>query len=96
MGELFGSRYIDHQRPEWLDTVGPEEFRQIVELARKSIPGLVVTIEEPVVVTDQAIAGRLRWTGDTVERETIELMRLDNGKVVEHWGAEQWSRKRQV
>ncbi len=37
---LFSSAYLDHQRPSWMDVTGPEEFKQIVLGARKSLPHL--------------------------------------------------------
>jgi hypothetical protein len=27
-----------------------------------------------------------------IERETIEIIRVEGGQAVEHWGAEAWSR----
>jgi predicted SnoaL-like aldol condensation-catalyzing enzyme len=28
---------------------------------------------------------------NSVDRETIDIIRLANGQMVEHWGAEEWS-----
>lgn len=92
---LFSSAYIDHQRPSWMDVTGPEEFKQIVLGARKSLPHLHVTIEEMLAERD-TVALRLHWhsthpAGKTIDRETIDMLRYVNGQVVEHWGAEAWT-----
>jgi predicted SnoaL-like aldol condensation-catalyzing enzyme len=29
----------------------------------------------------------LRRSGESVDRQTIEIVRVENGKAVEHWGA---------
>lgn len=92
---LFSSEYLDHQKPPWLDVTGPEEFRQIVLAARKSLPQLQVTIEDMLAEND-TVALRLHWrstppAGKTIDRETLDILRYVNGKVVEHWGAEAWT-----
>jgi predicted SnoaL-like aldol condensation-catalyzing enzyme len=92
---LFSSEYVDHQRPAWLDSTGPEEFKQIVLSARKSLPNLQVTIEDLIAEGDRVVA-RLHWrstlpAGKNIDRETIDILRFVNGKVVEHWGAEVWT-----
>lgn len=41
---------------------------------------------------------RIRWRfappgqADATERETVEIVRIEGGQAVEHWGAEAWSR----
>lgn len=92
---LFSSGYVDHQRPEWMEATGQDEFKQIVTLARKSLPNLHVTIET-VIAEDNTVAARLHWhstdaTGKKIDRETIDILRFVNGKAIEHWGAETWS-----
>jgi len=47
-------------------------------------------VEDIFASGDRATA-RLRWRGnrpegEVVERETIEIVRVENGKAVEHWG----------
>ncbi len=92
---LFSSEYVDHQRSAWLDGTGSEEFKQIVLGARKSLPSLHVTIEDIIAEGDTVVA-RLHWhsthpAGKNIDRETIDILRFVNGKVVEHWGAEAWT-----
>lgn len=91
---LFSAEYVDHQRPAWLDAVGGEEFRQIVLGARKSLPNLQVTVEALIAEGDTVVV-RLHWhsthpAGKIIDRETIDMLRFADGKVVEHWGAEAW------
>jgi len=94
---LFFSDYTDYQKPHYLTINGPEEFKQIVLSARKSLCNLQVTIEDVIVQGDK-IAARLHWhstdsAGKTIERETIDILRFENGKAVEHWGAEVWKKE---
>ena len=91
---VFSPQYIDHQKPEGWDVTGPEEFRQIVTNAHNSLKTLIVTIEDLFAESDK-VAARLQWhsvdlTGAEVNRETIDILRIENGKVIEHWGAEEW------
>ncbi|WP_165422872.1 ester cyclase [Ktedonosporobacter rubrisoli] len=97
VASLFSSTYIDHQRPPWLTIDGPEEFKHIVLGARKALPNLRVTIED-CIAEGNAIAARLHWYstqpgGKKIERETIDMLRFAQGKVIEHWGAETWRKE---
>jgi predicted SnoaL-like aldol condensation-catalyzing enzyme len=87
VAQVFGEGYIDYQKPEWFTVDGPEEFAQIVELARNSLPNLKVSIVGKLISEDDMIVGRLKWLSDKGERETIEMLRIDDGRFVEHWGA---------
>lgn len=96
---IFSPHYVDHQadtqRPPSVDIDGPEEFRQVVTGARMAVPNLNVTIKD-LFAEGNTVAARLQWHGDDstgkkIERETIEILRLSNGQVVEHWGAEAWN-----
>ncbi len=89
---VFADTYIDHQKPEGWDEVGPGEFKKIVALARGHLPNLTVTVADSLIEGDK-IAARLKWVGDDargmrVERETLEVLHLREGKVIEHWGAQ--------
>ena len=94
---IFSPDYVDHQKPPGMEIDGPDEFRQIVTDARGSVRTLSVTIEDLIVEMDK-VAARLRWhiidlAGKEIERETIDILRLADGRVVEHRGAEAWSRE---
>lgn len=91
---IFSPNYIDHQRPPGMEIDGSDEFKQIVMNARQAVQKLIVTIED-LISEDDKVVGRLRWhiidlAGEEIHRETIDILRFDNGQVVEHWGAEAW------
>lgn len=88
---LFAADYVDHQRPDWIKETGPEEFKAIVKLARDNMPNLSVTIEGSIIADNDMVAGRMMWLSDAQKRETIEILRISDGKFVEHWGAKSWS-----
>lgn len=88
-------RYVDHQGLRETKITGHEGFRQVVAAARNSYSDLKVTIEDSIVEGSK-IAARLRWIdkgtpdGVTFARETIDILRIENGRAVEHWGARLW------
>ena len=95
---IFSQNYIDHQndqdRPSD-SSDGPEEFKMIVTGARRSLPNLRVMVEDVINSADQIVA-RLQWhsideVGKKIDRETIEILKIEGGQVVEHWGAEEWN-----
>jgi predicted SnoaL-like aldol condensation-catalyzing enzyme len=92
--EIFSSNYLDHQKPEWIEEDGPGEFKKIVASARKSLPNLTVNIVDGFIVDGDKVACRLSWFSDNAERETLEILRIESGKVAEHWGAEAWRKPR--
>jgi ketosteroid isomerase-like protein len=62
----------------------------VVEVARRGFDALAVSIEDLIEDGDRAVA-RLHWTGtqptdELIERETIEIVHVRAGRVVEHWG----------
>jgi ketosteroid isomerase-like protein len=82
--------YLDHQGLRGETIHGAEGFANVVAAARAAYRTLDVTVEDLVVTDDRAVA-RLRWrgtrpSGEHVERETREIIRIDEGKAVEHWG----------
>jgi predicted SnoaL-like aldol condensation-catalyzing enzyme len=94
---LFAAEYVDYQKPPQWDVEGPEEFRRIVAMARDIWPNLIVEVKDSLA-EGNAVAGRLYWRsvdsfGKLIERETLEIIRLDNGKVIEHWGAKAWTKE---
>ena len=82
--------YLDHQGLGGVSVHGPSGFGHVVETARRSYTDLDVSVEDIFACGDRA-AARLHWRGhrpdgESVERETIEIVRVVNGKAVEHWG----------
>lgn len=89
---IFSPDSIDHQRPPDMEINGPDEFRQIVMNIGQSAQDLKVTIEDLIGERDK-VAGRLRWhivdsAGTEISRETIDILRFEDGQVIERWGAE--------
>ncbi len=84
------SEYLDHQGLGGAPLRGTEGFSRVVAAARSDHDDLVVTIEDLITGADRVVA-RLRWrgsrrSGQEVERETIEIVRIERGRAVEHWG----------
>ena len=87
---LFAAGYVDHQRPEWIEFDGPEEFIAIVSSARRSLANLRVRSSDIVRVGDVE-AGVLHWAGTAddgthVARRTVEILRITDEHAEEHWG----------
>jgi ketosteroid isomerase-like protein len=83
--------YVDHQGLGEIEIRGQDGFRQVVGAVQK-YADVRVTIEDLVASGDKA-AVRLRWhgvneSGRTVTRETLDLLRFADGRLVEHWGAQ--------
>jgi hypothetical protein len=94
---VVAEEYIDHQALGDVEIRGPHGFRRVVEAVHES-SDVRVTIQDIVAAEDKA-ALRLRWhginrAGRTVTRETLELLRFVDGRLVEHWGAEFFRRER--
>lgn len=69
---------------------GPEGFAEVVRAARSGYRDLVVTVEE-LVVAPNRVVGRLRWrgarlSGQQADHQTIEIIRVGEGRAIEHWG----------
>ena len=90
---VLSATYLDHQGLGNSDLHGPEGFRRVVTLARSGYEQLDVHIEDLLIEGDK-LAARLHWTGTrggrSVERETIEILRIHDGKAAEHWGVRLW------
>jgi predicted SnoaL-like aldol condensation-catalyzing enzyme len=82
--------YIDHQGLGGNEMHGVVGFVHVVEVARKAYSDMRVEVVDLESHGDSA-EGRLHWTGvrhdgSVVERETIEIIRVADGRAVEHWG----------
>jgi hypothetical protein len=82
--------YLDHQGLRGQLLRGPSGFKTVVSAARSGFDSLDVIVEDLIESEDQAVA-RLRWkgaqkSGESVERETIEWIRVRGEVAVEHWG----------
>jgi predicted ester cyclase len=91
LGSFLSPDYDDHQGLDGRPLRGHEGFSTVVRAARGSVRDLRVTIEDEIAEADKVVL-RLRWhsvshSGESSERETIEILRVEGGLVVEHWGA---------
>jgi hypothetical protein len=96
VSSAVAEEYIDHQGLGDVEMRGRHGFRRVVEAVHQS-SDVRVTIEDFVAAEDRA-ALRLRWqginrAGRTVTRETLELLRFADGRLIEHWGAELFRRE---
>ena len=87
---VIAHEYVDHQGLGEQEIRGPDGFREVVEAARRD-EGVHVTVED-LVADDERAAVRLRWygvdqAGVVVTRETLDMLRFANGRLVEHWGS---------
>lgn len=83
--------YFDHQGLQGTPIVGPDGFASVVAAARSGYESLEVSIDDLIGGADRT-AARLRWVGvrpggQTEERQTIEIVRVEDGRAAEHWGA---------
>jgi predicted SnoaL-like aldol condensation-catalyzing enzyme len=91
VSSAVAEEYIDHQGLGDVEIRGQHGFRRVVEAVHKS-SDVRVMIEDIIGAGDKA-AMRLRWhginrTGGTVTRETLDVLRFEDGRLIEHWGAE--------
>ncbi len=95
VGSFVAHSYIDHQGLGGQQMNGPEGFRHVVEVARRSFRDLDVNIQDLIANGDR-VAARLLWVGTrkaddvVVTRETIDIVKVQQGKAVEHWGQRLW------
>ena len=91
LADFVHADYLDHQGlPHIRPIEGVEGFRLVVELARSGYRDLSVRIADLIEGSDRS-AARLVWSGlrpsgEAVERETLEIVRVESGRAVEHWG----------
>jgi ketosteroid isomerase-like protein len=88
--------YLDHQGLDDVELRGRPGFRRVVEAVHTS-SDVRIRIEDIVVGEDRA-ALRLGWhginrAGRMVTRETLDLLRFADGRLIEHWGAELFRRE---
>jgi len=84
--------YLDHQGlPGERPICGVDGFAHVVETARSGYVDLSVSVVDLIEGSDW-VAARIAWrgrrpSGEVVRRETIDIVRVEAGKAVEHWGA---------
>jgi predicted ester cyclase len=91
ISSVIAPEYVDHQGLGGQELRGPDGFRAVVEAARRD-EGVQVTVED-LVADEEKAAVRLRWSGVNqagvvVTRETLDMLRFANGRLIEHWGSQ--------
>jgi predicted ester cyclase len=94
--ELIHPDFVDQSRPPGI-ALGPEGVRQQLEGYRATFEGLQVTIlhqvaEGDLVMTHKLLRGtharefmRIEPTGREVSIEVMDVLRLQDGRLIEHW-----------
>ena len=94
---IIDPAYINHNPSMPDPPCGPEGLRPIILEMRKGIPDLHYTIEDTVITEDRVVARVLVEgthldtlfgippTGRRIEIRQINIERIKNGKIVEHW-----------
>jgi len=84
--------YVDHQGLGAGSILGVAGFARVVRLNYASIRGQQIDVVDMFGLDDRAVA-RIRWRGvradgEKVDRQTIDIIRVERGLAIEHWGAQ--------
>lgn len=97
--EIVDANFVSHSAPPEL-SLGRQGVRQWATLFRKAFPGLTARADDVIVEGDKVVE---RFTGSGTHRGEffgipptgkrftvtgINIFRIENGKIVEHWGNE--------
>lgn len=98
--ELGSESYTEHEEPMPGQPSGLDGIRFYVDTFRKAFPDIKVKTIEPTMVDGDLEAARIVLTGthqgelmgiaptgNTVEFGGIDIIRVQDGKAMEHWGA---------
>ena len=99
LDELTTEDLVDHEEGLPGQPSGREGVKFFISAMREAFPDIRVKAIEPTVVDGEIEAARVVLTGThkgelmgvtptdkTVEIESIDFIRIDDGKVAEHWG----------
>ncbi len=89
---IVAADYLDHQGLDGEPVRGVDGFVLVVRTNCAAHEHQQVSIEDVFGTSDRAVA-RIRWRGRRldgveVDRETIDIVRVAEGRAVEHWGSE--------
>jgi hypothetical protein len=89
--DVVADAYLDHQGLGGGPMLGAAGFIAVVKASWAGFEYKAVTIEDLFGTQDRAVA-RIRWRGrhhdgEKLDRETIDIIRIEGGLAVEHWGA---------
>lgn len=88
---IVAEDYVDHQGLGEGQLKGVEGFALVVRTNHAAYKDQEISIADVFGVEDRVVA-RIRWrghqlNGEHVDRETIDIIRVVDGRAVEHWGA---------
>ena len=96
--ELIAPNHIDHAAAAVGLPVGPEGSRQAIGMMLTAFPDMHVTIEDMIAEGDKVVFrmtlrgpqqgafGSIPPTGKQVAVSTIDIVRIEGGKIAEEWG----------
>jgi steroid delta-isomerase-like uncharacterized protein len=98
VGEIFAPDFIDHEQlPPGIPN-GREGVKVLTTMLRSAFPDFKATIDDILAEGDKVVI-RMTWsgtqkgefmgvpaTGKRVSFGVIDIVRITNGKLVEHWG----------
>ncbi len=96
--ELLSPDYIEHDELPPGVPAGREGLKETILMMRAGFPDFAATIED-IVAEDDKIAQRITWTGThtgdfmgiqatgkSVSIQVLDIFRMVDGRIVEHWG----------
>jgi len=88
--DVVATEYLDHQGLDGTEMLGVDGFVQVVAVARQAYSELNVGVVD-LKLSGDTVEGRLHWRGarhdgTAMQRDTIETVRVVDGRAVEHWG----------
>lgn len=96
--ELIAADAVEHEEFPGLEGSGREVAKQFITIIRSAFPDVRVQAHDMIAEGDR-VAARITFTGThqgeflgipptgkQVEVSTIDIIRVANGKMVEHWG----------
>jgi steroid delta-isomerase-like uncharacterized protein len=96
--EFIDRGVVDHQEMPGIEGDGIERLRQFTQMFHKAFSDLRFNLEDVLVDGDNVVArgtvsGRhtgefmgMPATGKSFSIDSIDIMRFQNGRAVEHWG----------
>ena len=96
--ELIAADAVEHEAFPGLEGNGPEVAKQFVAIIRSAFPDIRVHTQDMIAEADKVVAritltGTHRGeflgippTGKQIEVGTMDIVRVADGKMVEHWG----------